>query len=132
MGGDHGAQVVVPAALHFLKRYTDVNLILVGREEVIREHLRDRELDERIRIHHASQQVEMDEHPSKALRGKKDSSMRVAIDLVKAGTADACVSAGNTGALTPSGRASARLAASFCACVLDTSPTITTVALRAT
>jgi len=104
MGGDHGTEVVVPAALHFLKRYKDVNLILVGREEVIKEHLKGKSIDERIRIHHASQQVEMGEHPSKALRGKKDSSMRVAIDLVKNGTADACVSAGNTGALMATAR----------------------------
>ncbi len=104
MGGDHGAEVVVPAALDFLKRDSDVNLILVGREEVIRTHLGNTRLSDRLRIHPASQEVGMDELPSKALRGKKDSSMRIAIDLVKQGNADACVSAGNTGALMATAR----------------------------
>ncbi|MCG8426467.1 MAG: phosphate acyltransferase, partial [Chromatiales bacterium] len=100
MGGDHGAKVVVPAAIDFLKRDPDVNLILVGREEVINQYLKGVSYPrERLRIHHASEEVGMDELPSKALRGKKDSSMRVAINLVKQGEADACVSAGNTGAL---------------------------------
>jgi len=104
MGGDFGAEVVVPAALNFLKRDPDVDIVLVGREEIIRQHLNGVEPSERLRIHPASQEVGMDESPSKALRGKKDSSMRVAIDLVKAGTADACVSAGNTGALMATAR----------------------------
>lgn len=104
MGGDHGAQVVVPAALGYLKKDVDCRLILVGREEVIRGHLPGGKLPERLTIHAASQEVGMDELPSRALRGKKDSSMRVAIDLVKAGKADACVSAGNTGALMATAR----------------------------
>ncbi|HEB95061.1 MAG TPA: phosphate acyltransferase PlsX [Sedimenticola thiotaurini] len=104
MGGDHGAEVVVPAAIDYLKRYPGVELILVGREEVIRGHLGQASGDPRLRIHHATQEVAMDELPSKALRGKKDSSMRVAIDLVKQGEADACVSAGNTGALMATAR----------------------------
>ena len=104
MGGDFGAKVIVPAALHVLKHDPGINLILVGREEVIRPYLKGVETGERLRIHHASQEVAMDELPSKALRTKKDSSMRVAIDLVKDGTADACVSAGNTGALMATAR----------------------------
>jgi glycerol-3-phosphate acyltransferase PlsX len=104
MGGDHGAKVVVPAALSFLQQDRDCELILVGREEAIREHLKGGELPERLSIHHASQEVAMDELPSRALRSKKDSSMRVAIDLVKQGVADACVSAGNTGALMATAR----------------------------
>ena len=104
MGGDHGANVVVPAALNFLRRDQDCRLILVGREEVLREHLPGGELPPRLTLQHASQEVAMDELPSKALRGKKDSSMRVAIELVKAGRADACVSAGNTGALMATSR----------------------------
>ena len=104
LGGDHGASVVVPAALEYLKHNQDVSLILVGHEEVIREHLRDDQRNERLRVYHASQAVGMDESPSKALRGKKDSSMRVAIDLVKQGVASACVSAGNTGALMATAR----------------------------
>lgn len=104
MGGDHGAEVVVAAALRFLKSDHDCRLILVGRDEVIRKHLPGGQLPERLSIHVASQEVEMDDLPSRALRGKKDSSMRVAIDLVKAGEADACVSAGNTGALMATAR----------------------------
>ncbi|MCB1761800.1 MAG: phosphate acyltransferase PlsX [Gammaproteobacteria bacterium] len=104
LGGDHGASVVVPAAVRFLQSNPQVDIILVGREEVITTHLSDRQLSDRLRIHHASQEVGMDEEPSKALRGKKDSSMRVALDLVKDGIADACVSAGNTGALMATAR----------------------------
>ncbi len=99
MGGDIGADIVVPAALEYLKKDKQTTLILVGREEVIREKLGNHPFGDRLRVHHASEVVAMDELPSKALRSKKDSSMRVAIDLVKSGEADACVSAGNTGAL---------------------------------
>lgn len=104
MGGDYGPSVVVPAAIDFLRRDSRVNLILVGLEDEIRSHLGKVEPSERLRIHPASQVVTMDELPSRALRGKKDSSMRVAIDLVKRGEADACVSAGNTGALMATAR----------------------------
>lgn len=104
MGGDHGPSVVVPAALKYLEQDSDVELILVGREEAIRQHLPGGEPPARIRIQHASQEVGMDELPSRALRGKKDSSMRVAINLVNDGVADACVSAGNTGALMATAR----------------------------
>jgi len=105
MGGDYGPSIVVPAALHFLGERDDLRLILVGREEAVRQHLPQRAAaDERIEVRHTSQEVGMDELPSKALRGKKDSSMRVAIDLVKQGEADACVSAGNTGALMATAR----------------------------
>jgi glycerol-3-phosphate acyltransferase PlsX len=101
MGGDHGPGVIVPAALESAGRHPDLHLILVGDETRLRHALNGREANYagRISIHHASQLVEMHETPSKALRGKKDSSMRVAIDLVKEHKADACVSAGNTGAL---------------------------------
>ena len=104
MGGDHGAEVVVPAAIDYLRRDPGVDLILVGREEVIRQHLGKAASDTRLRIHNATQEVAMDELPSRALRGKKDSSMRVAIDLVKQGDASACISAGNTGALMATAR----------------------------
>ncbi len=104
MGGDFGAEVVVPAALNFLKHDPDLNLILVGREEVIKQYLKGDDAGGRLRIHHASEEVAMDEPPSRVLRTKKDSSMRVAINLVKDGTADACVSAGNTGALMATAR----------------------------
>ncbi|MBZ0105677.1 MAG: phosphate acyltransferase PlsX [Sulfuricella denitrificans] len=101
MGGDHGAHVTVPAALEILRRDTDVNIVLVGLTEAIEFELRAcrAEVGPRLRIHHASEVVTMDDPPAQALRSKKDSSMRVAINLVKSGEANACVSAGNTGAL---------------------------------
>jgi phosphate acyltransferase len=106
MGGDHGPEVVIPAALSALKKHPEVSFILVGDKDILTSHLQQHDLldDPRMRIHHASQQVEMDELPSQALRGKKDSSMRVAINLVKEGVAAACVSAGNTGALMATAR----------------------------
>ncbi|MDD1651383.1 MAG: phosphate acyltransferase, partial [Methylococcaceae bacterium] len=101
MGGDHGPEVIVPAALESAGKYPGLHRVLVGDEDRLRQTLNGREqaFGGRITMRHASQLVEMYETPSKALRGKKDSSMRVAIDMVKAGHADACVSAGNTGAL---------------------------------
>ncbi len=91
--------MTVPAALRFLETHPDASLLLVGRDEALRPLLKGRASDSRLRIVHASEVVEMDESPALALRNKKDSSMRVAINLVKNGDADACVSAGNTGAL---------------------------------
>ena len=101
MGGDHGAHVTVPAVLDYLARDPDCAFILVGRQDVIEAELArcKARTSERLRLRHAAQVVEMDEQPASALRGKKDSSMRVAIDLVKKGEAQASVSAGNTGAL---------------------------------
>jgi phosphate acyltransferase len=104
MGGDHGSDVVVAAALEYLKKDNETTLILVGFQDDLQAKLGSHGFGDRLRIHHASQRVAMDELPSKALRNKKDSSMRVAIDLVKAGVADACVSAGNTGALMATSR----------------------------
>ena len=98
MGGDHGPGVTVRAALDFVRKHEDVRAILVGLEDTIRPFLEHQPAD-RISVHHASEVVAMDEPPAMALRSKKDSSMRVAINLVKEGEADACVSAGNTGAL---------------------------------
>lgn len=99
MGGDHGPAVTVPAAIQFLAEQTAAHLVLVGKEEVLRPLLGSHAENPRIRLVHASEIVGMDESPALALRNKKDSSMRVAVNLVKAGEADACVSAGNTGAL---------------------------------
>lgn len=104
MGGDHGPSVTVSAALSFLKKNRDAALVLVGLEDQIRAHLGGQDYGERLRIVHASQVVGMDESPSLALKNKKDSSMRVAINLVKSGEADAVVSAGNTGALMATSR----------------------------
>lgn len=104
MGGDHGSTVVTAAALEFLRQSDKTALILVGKEETIIPHLEGADCADRLTVHHASQAVGMDEPPSSALRNKKDSSMRVALNLVKNGTADACVSAGNTGALMATAR----------------------------
>lgn len=106
MGGDHGLSVVVPAALQALKKYDDIALTLVGDEQKIQAALagHESEIDGRIAIKHATQVVDMDEMPAQALKKKKDSSMRVAIDLVKQDQADAVVSAGNTGALMATSR----------------------------
>jgi glycerol-3-phosphate acyltransferase PlsX len=101
MGGDHGPSVVLPAVFEFLRHDTDCAAILVGREEVLRPQAEraTAEFGARLSIRHASEMVGMDEAVASALRGKKDSSMRVAVDLVKEGAANAAVSAGNTGAL---------------------------------
>ena len=101
MGGDHGPVVTVPAALEFLRSHPQASAILVGREEAIAPLLGNAttEFGARIRVRAASEVVAMDDPPAIAMRNKKDSSMRVAVDLVKAGEASAAVSAGNTGAL---------------------------------
>ncbi|UCE90655.1 MAG: phosphate acyltransferase PlsX [Pseudomonadota bacterium] len=106
MGGDVGPEVVVPAAISVIEKHAGVRLILVGEESTLRATLKSHghTPGNRLEVHHASQVVEMTELPSHALRNKKDSSMRVAINLVKEGTAQACVSAGNTGALMATAR----------------------------
>lgn len=106
MGGDHGVHVTVPAALQVLREHVNIKIILVGQQDALKQELLKHHaaVSERLVIHHAAQTVEMNELPSQALRGKKDSSMRVAINLVKEGVADACVSAGNTGALMATAR----------------------------
>lgn len=103
MGGDHGPEVTVPAALSFLRQHPEARVILVGLEERLRPLLRDIPED-RWRLQHASEIVGMDESPALAMRNKKDSSMRVAINLVKSGEASAALSAGNTGALMATAR----------------------------
>ncbi len=101
MGGDHGPHVTVPAALNFLNSNSNVDVVLVGLRDAIEAELRARGArpGPRLRVHHASEVVLMDDSPALALRNKKDSSIRVAVELVKNGEAQACVSAGNTGAL---------------------------------
>jgi glycerol-3-phosphate acyltransferase PlsX len=101
MGGDHGPAVTLAAALTFLEQTPDARVIAVGLEAPLLAalaKLRSSAAD-RLTIHAATEVVEMHEPPALALRNKKDSSMRVAINLVKEGAAEACVSAGNTGAL---------------------------------
>jgi glycerol-3-phosphate acyltransferase PlsX len=106
MGGDFGTSVTIPASLACLSANPDLHLIMVGDQVILQELLAQALIDfsGRLSIQHASEQVEMDESPSKALKNKKDSSMRVAINLVRDGRADACVSAGNTGALMATAR----------------------------
>jgi phosphate acyltransferase len=106
MGGDHGPHVTVPAALAALNADDGLNIVLVGLEDAIQAELKaqNASTNARLRIHHASEVVLMDESPQSALKNKKDSSMRVAINLVKSGEAHACVSAGNTGALMATAR----------------------------
>ena len=100
MSGDLGAEIVVRAAHSFLERHPNLELILVGDEAEL-DGLVTRIVgsEKRLSIRNSTEVVGMSEAPADALRKKKDSSMRVAINLVKDGTAAACVSAGNTGAL---------------------------------
>lgn len=106
MSGDYGPQVIVPAALQTLSEIDDLHLILVGDEATLKQQVGHQSVSikQRLSIRHADQRVEMDDLPSYALRNKKQSSMRIAINLVKEGVADACVSAGNTGALMATAR----------------------------
>lgn len=101
MGGDHGVHITVPACLRFLSETSDVNLILVGDSESINKQLGANlaKFANRIEVIHSTQVVGMDEAPQVAMRSKRDSSMRLAINTVKETKADAIVSAGNTGAL---------------------------------
>lgn len=106
MGGDVGLGVTIPAVMEILKEFKQLNIILVGDQQAIKKQLDScpEAICQKIKIQHASQVVDMDEKPASALRGKKDSSMRIAINLVKSEEADACVSAGNTGALMATAR----------------------------
>jgi glycerol-3-phosphate acyltransferase PlsX len=101
MGGDHGPAVTVAAAVRALARHAALELVLVGDQERLQPQIVQSGLlgHARVEVLHAAQVVEMHERPSTALRGKRESSMRKSVDLVKDGGASACVSAGNTGAL---------------------------------
>ena len=105
MGGDAGLAVTIPGALLFLRQQADVGLLMVGDEVQVRQALEAANAPmDRIQIVHAAQVVEMDEQPQSALKNKKDSSMRIAVNQVKEGLAQAAVSAGNTGALMATAR----------------------------
>jgi glycerol-3-phosphate acyltransferase PlsX len=106
MGGDFGPPVTVPASLKILKKYENISIILVGDSDKITKILKKKKSlnHPRISVHHTTQVVGMDELPQTALKNKKDSSMRISINLVKEGVVDACVSAGNTGALMATAR----------------------------
>ncbi|BBE51322.1 Phosphate acyltransferase [Ferriphaselus amnicola] len=106
MGGDHGSKVTVPAAVQYLQQHPEDTIILVGLEVEIQAELQVLNVSQssRLMVHHATEVVGMDESPQLALRNKKQSSMRLAINLVKEAQAGACVSAGNTGALMATAR----------------------------
>ena len=105
MGGDAGLAVTIPGALLFLRQQADVRLLMVGDEVQVRQALEAANAPmDRIQIVHAAQVIEMDEQPQSALKNKKDSSMRIAVNQVKEGLAQAAVSAGNTGALMATAR----------------------------
>lgn len=106
MGGDHGLKVLIPACVKAANKNPALKLLLVGDQTQINAHLKKQISwnSSQLSIIHASEVVGMDELPSHAMRNKKDSSMRVAINLVKDGRAQACVSAGNTGALMATAR----------------------------
>jgi glycerol-3-phosphate acyltransferase PlsX len=106
MGGDVGPKVTIPASLDALKKYPNLHIILVGDQIQIENQLKkyDEINHPRISIFKTTEVVLMDESPQSALKNKKNSSMRVAINLVKNGDAKACVSAGNTGALMATAR----------------------------
>ena len=105
MGGDHGPSVTIPASINALSKYDQLHIILVGDKDLIQTELqKNKYTNTRLSIQHASEVVEMDESPQSALKNKKDSSMRVAINLIKEEKAQACVSAGNTGALMATAR----------------------------
>jgi glycerol-3-phosphate acyltransferase PlsX len=100
MGGDRGVSVTVPAAIQFIESHPDAHVILVGKTELIENVLAKSPHDEeRLSVVNADEVISMEEGPAQALRTKKNSSMRIAVNLIKEGSANACVSAGNTGAL---------------------------------
>ena len=106
MGGDHGPGAVIPAAMAILERDDSVRFSLVGLPDVLEQTKRESKdaYGGRLQYVPATQVVAMDELPADAMRRKKDSSLRVGIEQVKSGAADACVSAGNTGALMATAR----------------------------
>ena len=106
MGGDYGIKVTIPASIQILQRFPEINIILVGNAVGIKKSLAKLKKSNhpRLSVLNATESVEMDESPQSALKNKKNSSMRLAINLVKSNEASACVSAGNTGALMATAR----------------------------
>ena len=106
MGGDYGIKVTIPASIQILQRFPEINIILVGNAVGIKRSLAKLKKSNhpRLSVLNATESVEMDESPQSALKNKKNSSMRLAINLVKSNEASACVSAGNTGALMATAR----------------------------
>ncbi|MBI4688863.1 MAG: phosphate acyltransferase PlsX [Nitrospirae bacterium] len=103
MGGDYAPAVTVEGAIETVKEYDDLEVILFGDEDQIKNELKEKKYpSRRIHIRHTSQIIEMHESPVAALRKKKDSSIRRAIDSIKSGETDAMVSAGNSGVVMAS------------------------------
>ncbi|MED0993075.1 phosphate acyltransferase PlsX [Bacillus nitratireducens] len=100
MGGDHAPKAVVLGAMKAIKEYSDLHITLVGKEEEIRQYLTS---EERITILHTDEKIESTDEPVRAVRRKKQASMVLAAEQVKNGVADACISAGSTGALMAAG-----------------------------
>ncbi|HHZ16475.1 MAG TPA: phosphate acyltransferase PlsX [Peptococcaceae bacterium] len=98
MGGDYAPREIVQGALQALTVNPDLHIILVGREDAIKECLPEGYDQKRVTIHHCTEVIGMDEHPAQAYRRKKDASITVATRLVKEKQGDALVSAGSTGA----------------------------------
>jgi phosphate acyltransferase len=106
MGGDYGPPVTIPAAIDALRQHAELHLILTGCQSDIEPHLKPLpdELRQRLGVVNARQVISNNDRPDSILRTFRDSSMFSAVDLVHQGLADACVSAGNTGALLLAGR----------------------------
>ena len=100
MGGDHAPAEICKGAVLACKEFEDIEIILTGDEDKIKACL---EPHPRIKIQHTTEIITMDEHPANAIRKKKDSSMRIAMEMVRSGEAQGCVSAGNTGAIVAGG-----------------------------
>jgi len=102
MGGDHAPQMVVLGAVEAASEL-GIDITLVGHEKAVTEELGSYSSAGHVTVYHCEEAVQMDEHPLKAVRQKKDASIRVAFDLVKSGEVDAVVSAGNSGATLAAG-----------------------------
>ncbi|KXT77621.1 phosphate acyltransferase PlsX [Streptococcus panodentis] len=100
MGGDHAPQALVEGANRALQEFSDIEIQLYGDEASIKKYLT---ASERVRIIHTDEKIASDDEPTKAIRQKKQASMVLAAKAVKAGEADAMLSAGNTGALLAAG-----------------------------
>ena len=101
MGGDKGPEITVPGTLAVLQETKDLEIVLIGDEDRIKDQLHSitPSISKRLHVQHATQTIEMDDPPAKVLRQKRDSSLHKAITMVNHGDVKACVSAGNTGAL---------------------------------
>lgn len=101
MGGDLGPRCIVPASIACLAEFPSLQMVLVGQTSLLEDLIAGIPVVDRsrLKIEHAAEVIGMDERPAQALRGKPDSSMRIALELVRDGRANACISAGNSGAL---------------------------------